>query len=546
MSFWADDFTLGFRANVVCGAAWVMLSAASPAWAISSSNLPLDSPVYLYLEKLAGMGLITSDVRGIKPYTKAEAARLVREAEQTRNSQQTASSFADDLIKRIHHLLPREGYFLEHPEKAPPLFDYNPITSLRFRYTYLDGEPRNYERKVHDPGDDGVFGIGSGLRPKNDPSSWTLQRGKESTPLAENNNGVVYQQGHNGDFRWAAEGYLGRWVAGLVEPMVHISETDTDVRLNRGYLKLGSGALELEVGKDENWLGFGYRGSITLGNNAENLTMLKLSSPEPFQFRWFSWLGDLKYALIFSQLDETVTDGQRRQPWYYAARLLCKPTSNLEVGFTLGRQQGGPGVNNSLGDTLRGLIGGTGADNSNGMAGFDFRYRIPWLRHTEIYGEFSGEDTASFWPIVESYLAGFYLPRLTADGRDDLRFEFFQGNQILYTNWTFPSGYLYKGLPLGHSQGGATQDFFVRYSHWFSARNNLALEYMYTNRGMAGRLPGQAVERKHEGRVSWSLPLYGDIDTHVVYGIERISNVNLIDGDHRTNQLVSTEFRYRY
>jgi len=258
------------------------------------------------------------------------------------------------------------------------------------------------------------------------------------------------------------------------------------------------------------------------------------------------YLGEVKYALIASRFDETTTDGLERQPWFYAMKLSLKPVADLEIGLNLGRQVGGPGVSNSFGNTMRGLIGSSEADNSNGMAGIEARYRIPWLRNTELYGEFSGETIAGFWPIVESYVAGFYIPRLTDDGRNDFRFEFFQGNQILYTNDAFPAGYVYEGLPIGHSQGGATQDFFFRYSHWFSVRNNLALEYFYTNRGMVSSVAGQAVERKHAGRIFWSLPLNDAIDAQLGYGIERVSNLNLVDGVDRTNQLLKVELRYRY
>jgi hypothetical protein len=239
-----------------------------------------------------------------------------------------------------------------------------------------------------------------------------------------------------------------------------------------------------------------------------------------------------------------------RQHWFYAVKLSFKPTGNLEIGFNLGRQVGGPGVKNSFGDTLRGLVGGTSADNSNGLAGFEARYRIPSLRNTELYGELSGEDTALFWPIVESYVAGLYVPRLTDDGRNDFRFEFFQGNQILYTHWLFPNGYIYKDMPIGHSQGGATQDFFFRLSHWFGVRSNLALEYIYTTRGMVGRVAidgvMQAVEKKHAGRVFWDLPLTADLDAQVGYGIERITNLNLTDGVDRTNQLIKFEVRKQF
>lgn len=524
----------------------MLATATAQSAMLSSNNIPLDSPIYDYLDKLSGFGLIKSDVKGIKPFSKAEAARLLLEAEQRLASQTgDAPAFVQTLLARVRELLPREVALREHPEVKAPLWDYKPVAGLRMRYVYLDGAARNYQRLVHDPGDDGVFGIGSGLRPKNGPLAAVTQRGSEGTPLAENNDGAVYHRGHNAELRWAAEGYLGDKVAGLVEPVVSY-ESDTSealLKLNRGYLKLGGDWLELQFGKDENWLGLGYRGNITLTNNATNFTQLKLSSPEPFKV---PYIGEMKYTLIMSRFERTVTDGVERQPWFYALKLSAKPTANLEIGFNLGRQVGGPGVNNSFGDTMRGLIGGTGADNSNSLAGIEMRYRVPWLRNTELYGEFSGEDTALFWPIVESYVAGFFIPRLSDDGRNDLRFEFFQGNQILYTNSTFPEGYLYHGLPIGHSQGGATQDFFTRYSHWFDVRNNLALEYIYTNRGMASRMPGQAIERKHAGRIAWAFPLCGALDARMTYGAELISNFNLADGVERTNQIVVMELKYGY
>jgi hypothetical protein len=215
-------------------------------------------------------------------------------------------------------------------------------------------------------------------------------------------------------------------------------------------------------------------------------------------------------------------------------------------------------VNNSFGDTMRGLVGGTAADNSNTVAGIDLRFRLPWLRNAEIFGEYSGEDSALFWPIVESYLAGVFIPRLTESGRDDLRFEYFRGNQILYTNGTFPEGYLRYNLPLGDSQGGGAQEFFLRYSHWFSVRNNLALEAYRTSRGdyhritvdSSGRFdpagPKQSIERKVALRAFWTLPVYGDWNALLMYGWEHISNLELRAGEQRNNQLLRAEISYRY
>lgn len=530
------------------------LAFTGRAFALSSPNIPLDSPIYLYLEKLSGYGLITTDFRGIRPFSRSEAARLLKEAEANLASG-AYPELAGELVLRLRELLPRESDLYGHEEKAPR-FDAA-MGTAKLRYVYLDGQPRSYFRAVNDPGDDGAFGIGSGLRPPNPYPAPTQQRGSEGTPLFENNEGVVYHSGSNLDLRASGEAFLGAQMALFVEPMLLWSEQDDDtrLRLNKGYLKLGGKGLELELGRDENWLGPGYRGALTLTNNAQNFDQVKLSSPEPVKTRY---LWDLKYDLIFSRFEKTTTGTATRQPFFIAFKLSMKPTENFEFGINLGRQAGGPGVPNGPADTLRGLVGGTSSDNSNSVAGIDLRYRIPWLRNAEIYGEYSGEDSAAFWPIVESYLAGFYIPRLSSSGKDDLRFEYLRGNQILYTNATFPEGYLHYNLPIGHSQGGGAQEFFLRYSHWFSPRNNLALEAFRTSRGDYGRItvdPGgsfdpngvmQAVERKYAVRGFWSFPVKGELSALVMYGREWIDNFELRSGVFRSNQLVRAELRYRY
>ena len=141
-------------------------------------------------------------------------------------------------------------------------------------------EPRSYFRAVNDPGNDGVFGIGSGLRPRNPYPAPVQQRGSEGTPLFENNDGVVYRSGSNLDLRVTGEAYLGAGASLLVEPMLLWSESDDEprLRLNTGYLKVGGEGLELELGRDENWLGPGYRGALTLSNNPRNFDLIKLSS----------------------------------------------------------------------------------------------------------------------------------------------------------------------------------------------------------------------------------------------------------------------------
>lgn len=619
-------------------AAAIAITCSANCWALSSTNLPLNSPVYHYIDKLAGMGLITSDMKGLRPYSKGEVARLTVEASKNVALLEPANSlFAMQLIARIRELIPREfslkkdsspdegrtaassnvlsptpdnepyGAPNEHPEgsriakdstrngagqdetlganagsrvsqgkeltglqksplqegsrsRKPPFFDYNPVASLMMRYVYLDGAPRNYTRPVFIRGGQSAFGfIGGTLRPQSNAAVLSLS-GTEGTPLSENNNGIIYKRGQNGEVRLAAEAYISDKVSALIEPLVQYTPGDARLFLNRGYVKLGGGGLELEVGRDENWFGPGYRGALTLSNNARNFDQIKISSPEPLDVSWVKrWIGDLKYAVIVSRFDETdVGTADYRRPYFIGIKLDIKPYSWFEYGFNFVRQQGGPGFTGST-SIKDEIFGGGTTNHSNTIAGIDLRFRIPWLRNTEIYGEYAGEDSAAFWPIVESYVAGIYAPCLTATCRDSLRFEFFWGNPMLYTDYKFPRGYTYRSMNPGHSQGGAAQDCYVQYSHSFSPRNRVQLEYFHTDRGQEGRVAvnssgqydpvngvRQAVEHKDAGRVSWQLPIFGAFDGQLLYGIERIRNLDLAAGSSRTNHLVSFEIRYQY
>lgn len=531
----------------------LLTSLPLDCWALSSNNIPLDSPVYLYLEKLAGFGLLNSDIKGLKPYSKAEVARLVTEAESNLAGQQNENSeLAGDFLKRLRELLPRE--IAVRSAREAGIVDVNPVSYARARYVYLDGIPRDYNRDVLDPAHQSAFGfIGGDLRPLAPGIVHTS--GTEGTPLLENNEGVIYRRGSNADVRWAMEGHAIDKVSLLIEPKLLITPVSTSFDLQKAYLKVGGGGLELEVGRDTNWFGPGFRGTTTLTDNAKNFDMVKLSSPEPLDVGWVKdYLGNLKYSLILSRFDETGSGQDLRHPYFLGVKIALKPKPWCEIGANFVRQMGGPGFAGSP-DTF---LGGGKNDHSNTIAGIDLLFRIPWLRDTEIYGEYSGEDNAGgVWPFVESYVAGFFVPRLTDSGRDDLRFEYFWGSEMLYGDWQFPAGYVYHYMTPGHSQGTAAQDFFVRYSHWFSVRNSLALEYFYTERGKVGRLTvnasgrsdpngvKQSVEKKNAVRLAWNVP-FGILDLGLKYGVERIHNLNLVGGVQRTNQLAMIDFAYRY
>ncbi len=80
------------------------------AWALASTNIPLGSPIYFYIEKLAGFGLVTSDIKGIRPYSRSEAARLLSEAEGNLEKRAgDAPPLALDVIARLRELFSASG-----------------------------------------------------------------------------------------------------------------------------------------------------------------------------------------------------------------------------------------------------------------------------------------------------------------------------------------------------------------------------------------------------------------------------------------------------
>lgn len=539
-----------FRCNLLASAVTIVVITAiltfpCRAWSFSSANIPLDSPIYSFLTKLSGFGLIETDVAGLRPFPKAEAARLVVEAEgKLATLDVQGAALAGDLLSQLNRMLAREIALAKGGRV--PAFAFDDRLGARARFVFLDGVPRSYDRDVYDPMNQSAFGfIGGNLRPQ---APIIIGRtGTEGTPLSENNEGVNYRRGANLELSAAPAVYLSDWSMLLAEPDVIVGPADVSVSLRKGYLKFGGGGAELEVGRDANWFGPGYRGALTLTNNARNFDQVKLSSPEPVDVPWIKRnLGQLKYAFVFSRFDRSGSGEDLREPYFIGSKVALRVNSWFEIGGNLVRQEGGPNLKQSGGGLQDILFGGSEENRSNSIAGIDLRFRVPQLRNAEIYGEYVGEDSASFWPFVESYLFGIYLPRLTASGRDDLRVECLWAHQILYTDYKFPAGYTFNDMTPGHSQGGGTRELFLRYSHWFEARNTLAAEYFYTERGHVGRVAGQAVEEKHALRGFYNMALANDVDLGVMYGFERIRNFDLVHGAERSNQLLRLDLRYQY
>src|SRR5208282_3061538 len=130
----------------ICGIALLALllgltAGIQDAFALPSNNVPLDNWSYAALDKLAGFGLIHSDVHGMRPYSRLEVARLVNEALNSRDENKLEiPPLIEHLLKRFQREFKEElTVYGRGREEAPAALVVKPIEEARARYVYSEG-----------------------------------------------------------------------------------------------------------------------------------------------------------------------------------------------------------------------------------------------------------------------------------------------------------------------------------------------------------------------------------------------------------------------
>ncbi len=113
---------------------------------------------------------------------------------------------------------------------------------------------------------------------------------------------------------------------------------------------------------------------------------------------------------------------------------------------------------------------------------------FPHWRGLQVYQEILGEDNLTkelppvgrFLPFLAvSYQGAFYLPRLTAYGRTDLRFEY----AILEPNYSVHGDSLYwtyEGQLMGDPLGPNASEVDLQVGRWLDLRTKLSADAFYT------------------------------------------------------------------
>jgi hypothetical protein len=464
-----------------------------------SPYVPIDSWMYAALDRLASFGLIPSQTSGLRPWTRAECLRQVREAGDRLSRPDAPGAEVASEASRLLDALHAE---LDGDSAASGVV----LQSLYSRNGVIAGPVLN---------DSFHFG-----------QTWT------------NDYGRPFGRGWNSYEGFTARAWSGRFFAYVNGEVQHangspalslpvrqtVASLDgvplqpagsaasiTRFRALDAYAGVRLGDLEFSVGKQTLWWGPTHDAPLSFSNNAEPTKNLRISTVHPIRFGGvLRYFGDIRGEFVIGKLG-----GQQYtwRPWFNAQKLSFKLTENLEIGFTRWSIFWGVGHPITLHSFIRNFIStnsprdasGVGAgDPGDRKGGFDFRYRIPGLRNwLTLYSDSYSDDDPS--PLAAPRRAainpGILLARVPGIPRLDFRVEApsttplqgDQGGTFIYYNGQYRSGNTNYGYLLGNSVGRDARAIQAWSTYWFSPRNKVELGYRRL-KGGAKFLPGGSTQ----------------------------------------------------
>lgn len=413
----------------------------------ASADLPLDSSIYVYLEKLDGLGLLPEVSPGKKPYSRMQVAAWT--AQMQRKLNPGMPEYAKNLLRYLQ------------VEFQDELNQLNGIPASAFKLKQI------------------TFGAAS-YQSRSIPQTATKSY---YHPFNTNNYGRNLDDGWNGFAGFQFEGSVSENLSYSIQPYFQAGQDTQNADLTEAYISAKIGALSFQAGKQASWWGQGTRGTLTLSNNAEPFNNLSLSTMQPVKLGgMFSFLGNIKPSLLYGQMEKNRSDVRR--PGFMGIRTDFAPNENLTFGISRTSILGGEGHGLSGSDFWNFLIGKNADKRSqekwDSIAGFDLRIRFPKANGLQLYGELYGEDQFNGIPPGPSrlgHIAGIYIPRLTPSGDWDLLLEQAKTSDWWYKHWVYTDGYTYKQRLIGDAMGNDANRYYLRLGHFTSNGSRISFNY---------------------------------------------------------------------
>jgi len=497
------------------GEAWRSISQVfQPDGNLSISNMgspyvPMDSWVYSAFDRLAAMGYVRSGMLGMRPWTRLECTRLLKESENRgvdgESSSQAAKIYAElsnEFAGELREMSGGENRVAE-------------VESVYARVTGISGQP--------------------------------LTDAFHYAETITNDFGRPYQEGLNsadGFSAWATSGHLVVYLRGEYQHAASAPALSESARqyilssntlpslppptpfasvnhfqLLDAYVGLNFSNWQITFGPQTLWWGPSLGGPLMFSDNAAPVNMLRVNRVSPFELPGLlKWLGPWRMEWFLGQLQghefvfqtNTGIVGQYgvpigRQPFLDGARFSFKPSPDFELGFSLTAIfAGGPTPltlhtflkSYSIGNGNR--IDGSPSDPGDRRSGLDFTFRVPGVKDgLSFYTEAFVEDEFSpiaYWRNAAIW-SGIYLAQIPKLNKLDLRIEAgytdlpgnlqngsatsHYGPGIFYTNSRYPNGYTNDGNLLGNWLGRQSQGAEAWSTYRFTPRNFIQASFRH-------------------------------------------------------------------
>lgn len=508
---------MGKRFSIVVSLIALLILVASSAIASDSSGstyVPLDSWVYSAIERAASMGALPQPFMGQRPWTREACAQLLEKAREN-PSAYTQIPEAQRIVRELEM------------EFAPELHEADGdsggvrVESAYTRLTGIAGSPlrdgyHTAQTIVNDYGR--PYGEGA-----NDITGVSAR--------AESGHFFLH---FRGEFQHSADGLqysaatlsvfdkLDQFSNHPIKALVPDNSGQDRFTLLDTYAGVNVKGWEFTFGKQSLWWGPDAGASFLYSNNAEPMYMGRLDRTVPAMLPWiFKYLGPMRMNLFFGKMQGHLYPAR---PFLHGEKVSFQPTPNLEFGFSRTTIFSGVGrpltwkllakTYFSVGDNPYDYLPQN--DPGDRRGGFDFRYRVPYLRNwLTFYCDSLTDDDPSplAAPNRAAWNPGLYLSHVPGIPNLDLRVEGGYTNlptetnrhgQLFYWNGNYPDGYTERGMLIGNWIGRDGTSLEVSTSYWFSALNRVQLTYR-RHRVSDDFLPLGGKDDTVGGQVDWRL-----------------------------------------
>ncbi len=458
-----------------------------------SANVPMDSWVYPALERLADMGYIPSQDVSIRPWSRLECQRQMKQAQdlvEDQTLEQNGDGVSSGEAQRILSELSRE--FSEEPGMGAVVLEsayarFGTIAGPALTDSYHIGQTwwNDFGRPLA-RGTSALAGIS--LRANRGRFFFydrqELQQDPGVPTLTPQQTQLIFKLDAFPSGPAANPAFI---------PAVPLAAY-TRQRPLELYAGVAFGGNALSFGKQEIYWGPTVMGPLAFSSNAEPTYNLRFMSTRPHPFPFVPQLGTYRFDVVFGKLS-----GHKypARPYFNGSKIELTFTPNFEVSFTRWSVLWGVGHPMTLHSLKANLFStsstgtslyGDRTDPGDRKSDFDFRLHVPGLSKViTLYADAYADDELN--PIDAPrrvvWSPGIYIARLPHVPHADLRLEMASSEELaqdecclrFFWNNQYYDDNLNKGFLLGNAVGRNGRAVEGKAGYWFTPRSRLEFGY---------------------------------------------------------------------